>query len=135
MITAIDSNVLLDFFGPDPTFGEPSKRALGEVRAQGSLVACDVVWAEVAAFFPSRARSRSAFEELGVAFSPVDAEAALTAADAWRSYRRSGGRRDRLVADFLIGAHALHHAERLLTRDRGFYRSHFGRLQILDPSR
>lgn len=42
--------------------------------------------------------------------------------------------RERVVADFLVGAHAMLHADRLLTRDRGFYRKHFARLEILDPS-
>jgi predicted nucleic acid-binding protein len=39
-----------------------------------------------------------------------------------------------MIADFLIGAHALHQANRLLTRDRGFYRDYFDGLEILDPS-
>lgn len=40
-------------------------------------------------------------------------------------YRMVGGRRERVVADFLIGAHALHHADRLIARDRGFYLDYF----------
>ncbi|MGH3092492.1 MAG: hypothetical protein ACRDOG_09240 [Gaiellaceae bacterium] len=71
---------------------------------------------------------------LGMVFEPVQAEAALAAGAAWKVYRSRGGGRERVVADFLIGAHALHQAERLLTRDRGFYRSYFGRLRVLDPA-
>jgi predicted nucleic acid-binding protein len=42
--------------------------------------------------------------------------------------------RERVIADFLVAAHASVHADRLLTRDRGFYRSRFRTLRILDPS-
>ena len=39
----------------------------------------------------------------------------------WLRYRRAGRPRTRIVADFLIGAHAVATADRFLTRDRGFY--------------
>jgi predicted nucleic acid-binding protein len=38
-----------------------------------------------------------------------------------------------VAADFLIGAHALVQCERLLTRDRGFYRGCFTGLKVLEP--
>ena len=60
--------------------------------------------------------------------------AAVDAGASWREYRRRGGARARIVPDFLIGAHAGYRADRLLTRDRGFYRSHFPGLKIIDPS-
>jgi len=135
VITAVDTNVLLDVFGADRTFGPRSKEALRRCVAEGGLVACDAVWAETASFFPDIAHAADALARLGVEYSPTTLEAALAAATAWKAYRDRGGQRDRVVADFLIGSHALALAERLLTRDRGFYRAHFSRLRVLDPSR
>lgn len=135
MITAVDTSVLLDVFGADPVFGPAAKQAVRVCLAQGRLVACDPVWAETASFFPSARAARGAMSHLGVAFDPLQVEAALGAATAWRAYRKRGGQRERVVADFLIGAHALQQADRLLTRDRGFYRSYFARLSIIDPAK
>jgi len=52
LITAVDTNVLIDLFGADPLHGVPSKEAMRSYIQQGSLVACEVVWAEVPADFP-----------------------------------------------------------------------------------
>ncbi|MBI3013551.1 MAG: type II toxin-antitoxin system VapC family toxin [Candidatus Tectomicrobia bacterium] len=135
MITAVDTNVLLDVFGADHTYGARSRKAIGSCLTEGGLVACEVVWAEVASFFPSPDAAQDAMDRMGVEFSPIEVKTALAASTAWKAYRSRGGRRDRVVADFLIGAHALSQADRLLTRDRGFYRAYFSRLRVLDPTR
>lgn len=135
MITAVDTNVLIDVLTADTRFGEASREAVRGCRAEGKLVACDVVWAEVAGGFSASADAERAMTLLGVGFSSLDAEAALLAGYSWRAYRRSGGARERVIADFLIGAHALASAEGLLTRDRGFYRRYFEELRLLDPAR
>ena len=134
MITAVDSNVLIDIFQPDPTFGPRSRDALKGALAEGEVVACEIVWAEVSATFGDTAAAEDAMRRLGVRFGGVELATASAAGAAWRSYRLTGGARDRLVADFLVGAHASRQAERLLTRDRGFYRSYFKRLTIIDPA-
>lgn len=133
MVTAVDTNVLLDVFGADRSFGPRSKKALRECLSQGGLIACDVVWSEVAAWFPSAEHAGRAMDGLGVDYLPVDRDSALRAGVLWQAYRRRGGGRQRIVADFLIGAHAASHADRLLTRDRGFYRKYFDELRVAEP--
>lgn len=134
MITAVDTNVLLDVFDEDPVFMPLSLTALRECEAQGRLVACEVVWAEVAASFASVNAARDAMHRVNIEFSPLDVDAALATGAAWAAYRRRGGPRTRVVADFLIGAHALSRTDRLLTRDARFHRTYFEPLPVLDPS-
>ena len=134
MITALDTNVLLDVFWDDPQFGEPSSRALERCAAEGGLVACEVIWAELRAAFPTAVELVAAMGTLGVSFSPVEMTATMVTGEVWRDYRSRGGTRTRLLPDFLVAGHAFHHADRLLTRDRGFYRTYFPQLTILDPT-
>jgi len=134
VITAVDSSVLLDVFGADPKFGPSSAAALRHCLSEGGIVACEVVWAETGACFPAAAEADAALCGLRIDFTALDAAAALAAGVAWRAYRKAGGSRERVIADFLIGAHALSHADRLLTRDRGFYRRYFKKLSIVDPT-
>jgi predicted nucleic acid-binding protein len=134
LITAVDTNVLLDVFGADPKFAPASSEALRNCLREGALVASEVVWAEAATVFGDADRFREAMNQLPASFSPMTEAAATRAAQAWRRYRSGGGRRDRIAADFLIGAHALIIADRLLTRDRGFYRQYFSGLRIMDPT-
>ena len=133
MITAVDTNVLLDLFTADARHGAASREALRRCWAEGSLIACDVVWAEVAAAFPNAAAASRALVGLEVAYDPIDHDTALAAGMAWRRYRSAGGTRRRILPDLLIGAHATSRAERLLTRDRGFYRAQFKGIVILEP--
>jgi hypothetical protein len=135
VITAVDTSVLLDVFGADPTFLERSRNALRKATTDGGLIACGVVWAEVAGFFQSPEAAVEAMDRVGIAFDPMSRDAALAASVALRRYRRRGGARTRVIADFLVGAHAAKRADRLLTRDRGFYGSYFKGLPVLDPSR
>jgi hypothetical protein len=71
MKTAVDSSVLLDVLGADPRFGGRSREALRAAYDAGALVACDVVWAEVRAHFPSDAEFEQAVGLLGIRFEPI----------------------------------------------------------------
>lgn len=134
MITAIDTSILLDVFGAPGKHAEASARALRAAIAQGSIVACEVVWAETSAAFDKAEHFQHAAAQLGLKFSSLNQEAAVESGRIWRAYRAGGGKRVHMVPDFVIGAHAQVQCDRLLTRDRRFFRSYFKRLTILDPA-
>jgi predicted nucleic acid-binding protein len=141
---AVDTSVLLDVLAGDPAFGPASREAVRAAYDSGSLVVCEVVWSEVRASFPAEEAFRSSMDALGVRFSALTAEAASLAGSLWREHHarrpRGGGgggaaaAAKRVVAGFLVGAHAQLQADALLARDRGFFRSYFKELRLLQPS-
>ncbi len=134
MITAVDTHILLDIFGGDSEFWQPSAQALRRCIAQGAIVVCEVVWAETVTFFDKESQFLKAMETLGVGYTPVPQKAVIKAGMAWWHYHKNGGKRTRVAADFLIGAHAAGECDRSLTRDKGFYRNYFKGLKVLDPA-
>jgi predicted nucleic acid-binding protein len=71
----------------------------------------------------------------GLEFLPSIDKSGLLAGIMFRSYLRRRPRTvpRRLVPDFLIGAHAKLLAERLLARDRGYFRDSFKGLVLVEP--
>ncbi len=130
MITAVDTNILLDVFLPDKKFASDSSKLLKLAYDEGALVICDIVYAELVPQFEEKSILDSALATINVSLSSVDKDVAFIAGERWKVYRKSGGERKRIITDFLIGAHAMVKAERFLTRDRGFYKSYFPDLQI-----
>src|ERR1700730_15925747 len=134
MITGIDTNVLLDILLPNEQFYDASAAALEDSATAGSLVICDIVYAELCVHFESQRDCDAFLESNEIRVQAVTREAHFLASRAWRTYRRQGGKRTRILADFLIGAHICTQATRLLSRDRGFYRQLFPSLNLCDPT-
>lgn len=135
MITAVDTRVLFDVLLVDPKHGRPPPKRSGLACRWAALVVCDVVWAETAAVFDEEENFVERMGRLAIRLMPSTMGALWLAGQRWRALRAGGGGRDRVVADFMIAAHASKQCDRLLTRDRGFAQACFDGLVLIDPSR
>ena len=155
MITAVDTNILLDILIPDKAHFNNSKMLLDEHLLKGRLIICEIVYAELSSQFFSEKELMSFLTETGIRLIPSDERALYFAGERWKEYAenrrhplqcRHCGRpitvtcpkchspimfRQHILSDFVIGAHALSHADLLLTRDRGFYKTYFNDLKII----
>ena len=131
MITAVDTNVLLDVFVSGAPHHAQSQQALTDAYDSGAILACHIVYAELVTAFGSRSSLDSALREINATISPIDTAIAHEAGMRWAQYRQAGGPRGRIMSDFLIGAHAAATADVFLTRDRGFYHTYFPELKTL----
>lgn len=131
MITAVDTCVLLDLLLDDPRHRNRSHAALTRARREGQLVVCELVVAELG---PVLEGDPKAFlNAIDARFVPCGLEASLEAAVGFHRHLKAGGKRGRVVADYLIAAHAKHHAQRLLTRDKGFKRTALPSIELWYP--
>ena len=135
MISAVDTNILLDIVLPNKAFFSTSLRALQASATTGRLLICDVVYAEFLVCFETRDACDGFLTKTEIGVDALDRDACFLASRAWKDYRRQGGKRERMLPDFLIGAHAQVQATRLLSRDCGFYSGRFPELTVVDPSR
>jgi predicted nucleic acid-binding protein len=98
------------------------------------VIAVDVVVAEACSSFGEGEDVMRVLEDMGIAYVPVAERAAILAGDMQKRYRERGGRRQRSVPDFIVGAHAMLQCTALITRDSGFFRDYFKGLKVLVPS-
>jgi predicted nucleic acid-binding protein len=134
MLTAVDSSVLLDVLTDSASHADVSEHALRKAASEGGLIICECVLAEIRPAFGNAAQVEEFVGDWQLRFVSSSRESALLAGEIFAAYLRRSGRHGRILADFLIGAHAQLHADRLLARDRGYVRDYFSSLKLLVPA-
>ncbi len=132
MTTAIDTNVIIALWDTAASVSMAAQAALDAALGRGALVIAAPVFAELMAA-PGRDEAflNSFFLDTGIAIDWDLDEAIWRAAGrasqvyAARRRRQRDSVPRRILADFLIGAHALRGGYGLLTLDKGLYRSAF----------
>jgi predicted nucleic acid-binding protein len=137
MRTALDTNVLSALLSQEPLATEISE-VLSKVQVDGGLTICAPVYVELYAY----PNATPDFLNHFLRITNITVDFLLTedvwhlAAEAFSQYaerrRRSKGKNPkRLLADFIIGAHAMLRADRLFTLDKGPYEHSFPKLKLL----
>jgi predicted nucleic acid-binding protein len=136
MTTAVDSNILIDVIGHPNAFTASAIASLDAAFHAGTLVVSPVVVAETAAYFASGKAMREALDAMHLEMRPFGWTDLHRAGETYVAYcRRRPRAPKRMLADFLVAAHAATHSDALLTRDRGYYRNYFSDLRLIEPSR
>lgn len=137
MRTAIDANIISSIWSWEQT-AEKVVEQLGKAKQEGALLVSPFAFSELHAHPNMTAGDvRSFLVASGIVIDYKLEERIWTEAGvrfaryAARRRKATGEGPRRLLADFLIGAHALVQAERLLTLDPTRYRQDFPELRLL----
>lgn len=138
MTTSIDTNVLIALWDHHDTFHKQVQKTLDEISESSQMVITGVVYAELLAS-PGRDEDFIDYflRRTGIRVDwHIGEEVLRMAGLGFRAYsaRRKRGHADqprRILADFIIGAHAESNGHTLLTLDQRLYKPSFPDLRVL----
>jgi len=128
-----DSCVVIDVLENDRNWADWSQAQLETWSARGPLVINAVIYAELAAYASSKESLEAEIAATGLTVRDFPRDALFLAGRAHAAYRRRGGTRAGVLADFLVGAHAAILQVPLLTRDTARFRAYFPTLTLVSP--
>jgi predicted nucleic acid-binding protein len=129
----VDTNIFIDILGDDDVWKTWSANALDAALQHGAVVINMIVAAELAPQFASSHDAEEYVADFGVVMADFTWAAAFAAGTAHALYRKRGGERQSILADFLIAGHAIDLKAQILTRDAKRYRSYFPDINLITP--
>jgi predicted nucleic acid-binding protein len=130
----IDANVILDIWDRDPVWHPWSTGQLRRLSMLHQLAINQIIYAEISARFSTPTNLDQKLADLEVDVLDLSRPAAFLAGKAFLQYRRKGGLKGNVLADFFIGAHAAALACPLLTRDTRRYAAFFPTVRLIFPN-
>ena len=129
----VDTNILIDILEDDPEWADWSIKQLRAQSKVHPLLINSIIYAELSLTFSTVEALDNTLEKLGVAVMELPRPALFLAGKAFVRYRRRGGKKNNVPADFFIGAHAAVLGCPLLTRDARRYQSYFPGVILITP--
>jgi predicted nucleic acid-binding protein len=133
LATLIDTNVLIDIAVRDPIWSKWSHSKMRIALERGSLVINQIIYVEFSMRYETIDEVDSVLPEDEFRREGLPYEAAFAASRAFSVYRRLGGPREKVMPDFLIGAHAAIRGYPILTRDPAGFRNYFPDVELITP--
>jgi len=130
----VDTNVLVDVLEDDPEWADWS---IGQLRAQSKihrLAINPVIYSELSLTFSTVEALDRTIDDLSLAMIEIPRPALFLAGKAFVRYRRRGGKKHNVLADFFIGAHAAVAGYPVLTRDTQRYATYFSGVSLVSPA-
>ena len=129
----VDTNVILDVLDDDPAWADWSIRQLNRLHKLEPLRINAIVYAELSKLFVTAADLDRSLSTLRLGVEYIPREAAFIAGKAFLQYRKQGGTKNSILADFFIGGHAEASGSFLLTRDTRRYSTYFPSVSLITP--
>jgi len=130
----VDTNVLVDVLEDDPEWADWS---IGQLRAQSKihrLAINPIIYSELSLTFSTVEALDRAVDDLNLAVIDIPRPALFLAGKAFVRYRRQGGSKQNVLADFFIGAQAAVSRYPILTRDTRRYSTYFSGVNLIAPA-
>ncbi len=129
----VDTNVLVDVLEDDPEWADWS---IGQLRTQSRvhrLIINPVIYTELSLTFSTVEALDEVLAGMQLPVVEMPRSALFLAGKAFAQYRRRGGTKGNVLADFFIGAHAAVAGWPILTRDGRRYQSYFPTVNLVMP--
>jgi len=156
MTIAIDTNILFDILLPDPKFKDSSLNLLKDYSKSNKLIISEIVYSELASQFNEQDLLDLFLSDVNIFIKNTGKDGLWIASKVWNDYNKNRDTKlqcnncghfqnyycnkcnklikskQHIIPDFIIGGHAIENGNKLISRDRGFYRKYFTELEIIN---